>query len=242
MPDTTPDPLAALASLEGVGSAMAGTRDGIDAMLRDRGLRRTAADLTGESLLRGAHASAVLEGSGSTLEDAREGAGDDLSTAALRVSTELLSLLPVLEHSPLQVLARLHTLAAKGFVPAEDLGRPRADADNARLRELAGLLTARTTAPGLVLAAVAHAEVHTLAPFVSHNGIVARALERLLLVARGVDPTSLTVPEAGHLSVRAEYESNLRAYATGGQRGVHAWLLYAAEAYAAGAEQSPLRR
>ena len=109
MPDTTPDPLAALASLEGVGSAMAGTRDGIDAMLRDRGLRRTAADLTGESLLRGAHASAVLEGSGSSLEEAREGTGDDLTTAALRVSTELLSLLPVLEHSPLQVLARLHT-------------------------------------------------------------------------------------------------------------------------------------
>ena len=32
-------------------------------MLRDRGLRRTSPELTAESLLRGAHASAVLEGS-----------------------------------------------------------------------------------------------------------------------------------------------------------------------------------
>jgi hypothetical protein len=245
MPDTTPsgppDALDELASLEGVRSAMTATRDGIDAMLRDRGLRRTAADLTGESLLRGAHASAVLEGSGSSLEEAREGEGDDLATAALRVSTELFSLLPVLDHSPLQVLARLHMLAAKGFVATEDLGRPRADADGERLHRLAGLLTARTSAPALVVAAVVHAELRTLAPFASHNGIVARAAERLVLVARGVDPTSLTVPEAGHLSVRAEYESNLRAYADGGRSGVHAWLLYAAEAYAAGAELSPLR-
>ena len=68
MPDTTPDPLAALASLEGVGSAMAGTRDGIDALLRDRGLRRTTSDMAAESLLLGAHASAVLEGSASSLD------------------------------------------------------------------------------------------------------------------------------------------------------------------------------
>ena len=80
-----------------------------------------------------------------------------------------------------------------------------------------------------------------MAPFVSHNGIVARAVERLLLVARGVDPTSLTVPEAGHLALRREYESNLRGYAQGGAAGVHGWLLYALEAYAAGAEASPLR-
>jgi len=240
MPDTTPDPLAALASLEGVGSAMAATRDGIDALLRDRGLRRTTADLTGESLLRGAHASAVLEGSASSLDEAREGSGDEVATAALRVSTGLLSLLPVLDHAPLQVLARLHTSAAKGAVADEDLGRPRADVDGERLRRLAALLAAKTSAPGLVQAAVAHAEVRTLEPFGSHNGIVARALERLVMVARGVDPTSLTVPEAGHLSVRREYESNLRAYAEGGERGVHAWLLYTAEAYAAGAELSPL--
>ena len=87
-----------------------------------------------------------------------------------------------------------------------------------------------------------HAELLTAAPFASHNGLVARAAERLVLVARGVDEKSLVVPEAGHLALRPEYESNLRrATATGGPAGLHAWLLYAAEAYAAGAEASPLR-
>jgi hypothetical protein len=234
------DPLARLTELEGVGSAMAATRDGIDALLRDRGLRRTTPDLTAESLLRGACASAALEGSASTAEEIRSGDGDAVARSAVRLSTELLGLAPTLQASPLQALARLHTLAAKGDVGDEDLGRPRSPETAARLRDLAATLTAPTTAPALVVAAVAHAEVATAAPFVSHNGIVARALERLLLVARGVDAKSLVVPEAGHLALRREYESNLRGYAEGGPSGVHSWLLYAAEGYAAGAEASPL--
>jgi hypothetical protein len=59
------DRLEGVEGLEGVGSGFAATRDGIDTMLRDRGLRRTSPELTGESLLRGAQASAVLAGSGS---------------------------------------------------------------------------------------------------------------------------------------------------------------------------------
>ena len=85
-----------------------------------------------------------------------------------------------------------------------------------------------------------HAEIATAAPFASHNGLVARAVERLVLVVRGVDEKSLIVPEAGHLALRAAYESNLRGYRDGGPAGVHSWLLYAAEAYSAGAEASPL--
>lgn len=240
MPDNTADPLARLVALEGVGSAMAAARDGIDVLLRDRGLRRSTPDLTAESLLRGAQASAELEGSAATLEELRAGGGDPVAHAAVRVSAELLGLAPVLRRSPLQALARLHTLAGKGQVNGDDLGRPRDARAAERLAALAGLLTSESAAPALVLAAVAHAEIATVAPFVSHNGIVARAVERLVLVARGVDPTSLTVPEAGHLRLRREYESNLRGYRDGGPAGLHSWLLYAAEAYAAGAEASPL--
>jgi hypothetical protein len=243
VPAPTPvdrDPLARLAGLEGVGSAYAASRDGIDALLRDRGLRRTTPELTADSLLRGAHASGVLEGSTSTLEDVRGGAADEVAQSALRVSTELLGLLPTLASSPLQAVARLHTLAGKGVVADVDLGRPR-DADSAaRLRDLGRLLTQPTRAPALLVAAVVHAEIAAAAPFVSHNGLVARAAERLLLVARGVDAKSLTVPEAGHLSLRREYESNLRGYRDGGAAGVQGWLLYAAEAYARAAEASPL--
>jgi hypothetical protein len=238
----TTSPLARLETLEGVPSAFAAARDGIDAMLRDRGLRRTSPETTAESLLRGAHASAVLEGSGSTLPELRAGAGDEVAQAALRVSTELLSLAPALGRSPAQALARIHALAAAGSLPQDRLGRPRDAASADRLQGVAELMVSAGSAPALLLAAVVHADLAVAAPFASHNGIVARAAERLVLVARGLDAKSLVVPEAGHLALRAAYESNLRGYRDGGQAGVHAWLLYAAEAYAAGAEASPLRR
>jgi len=237
---TTTDPLAWLVSLEGVPSAYAAARDGIDVMLRDRGLRRTSPATTAESLLRGAHASAVLEGSSSTLAEVREGEGDEIAAASVRVSTELLGLAPTLGRSPLQALARVHALAGAGSLPPDRLGRPREEESAARLRDIASVLTSQTSAPALVVAALVHAELVTAAPFPSHNGIVARAVERLVLVARGVDEKSLVVPEAGHLALRPAYESNLRGYRDGGQVGVHGWLLYAAEAYTAGAQASPL--
>ena len=211
-------------------------------MLRDRGLRRTTPELTTESLLRGAIASAVLEGSTSTPAAIRDGEGDEVAQSALRVSGEVLSLVPVLGHSPLQALARLHTLASAGQVDPELQGRPRGDDAAERLRDVQNLLTVDTAAPALVVAAMVHAELLTSGPFVSHNGIVARAAERLILVARGVDEKSLVVPEAGHLALRAAYESNLSGYASNTESGIHSWLLYGAEAYAAGAEASPLRR
>jgi hypothetical protein len=223
-------------SLEGVPSAFAATRDGIDALLRDRGLRRTAPAQTAESLLRGAHASAQLAGSAASVEEVRDGTGDAPAQAAVRMSASLLSLVPVVQHSPLQAFARLHVLASA----SETGGRPVSPEAASRMSGLAELLAATTEAPALVVAALAHAELATVAPFGSYDGMVARAVERLVLVARGVDPASLVVPEAGHLALRAEYESNLRGYASGSQGGVHAWLLYAAEAQARGAESSPL--
>jgi hypothetical protein len=233
------DLLARLHDLEGVPSALAAARDGIDAMLRDRGLRRTSPELTAESLLRGAHASAALEGSQSSLEEIRAGGGDQVARASVRLSTELLSLAPVLLRSPLQALARIHAVAGGGSVSDDELGRPRDPAAAARLRAAAQLLTAE--GPALLVAAVVHAELLAAAPFASHNGVVARAVERLVLVARGVDEKSLVVPEAGHLALRASYEATARAYRDDPQRGAHGWLLHAAEAYGAGTEASPLR-
>ena len=241
MPDPAPDPLTWLTELEGVPSAFAAARDGIDALLRDRGLRRTTPDQTAESLLLGAHASAVLEGSSSSLEDVRAGNADETAQAALRVSTGVLSLVPVIGSSPLQALARLHALAGKGVVDDEVLGRPVSPEAASRLNALGTTLTA-TSVPGLMVGALVHAELLTVAPFASHNGIVARAAERLVMVARGVDPASVVVPEAGHLALRREYESNLRGYRDGGRPGLQAWLLYAAEAVTASAETSPVRQ
>ena len=231
--DITPDPLDWLDGLEGVPSAYAAARDGIDVVLRDRGLRRTSPEQTAESLLRGAHASAVLAGSASTLDELRSGGGDETARAAVRISTELLSLTPVLRQSPLQVFARLHVLAGGS-------GQPTSADGAARLRQLAQTVLA-TSAPAMVVASLVHAEVVAAAAFATHDGLVGRAAERLVLVARGVDPASVLVPEAGHLALRPAYESNLRGYRDGGRAGLHAWLLYGAEAQAAGAEASPLR-
>jgi hypothetical protein len=174
----------------------------------------------------------VLEGSGSTLDEVRAGAGDGLAASAVRVSTELLSLVPVISRSPLQAFARLHVLAG-------GVGQPASAEAADRLRSLSQAMLA-TSEPALMVAALVHADLATAAPFASHNGIVARAAERLVLVSRGVDPASLVVPEAGHLALRAQYESNLRGYRDGGDAGLHGWLLYAAEAQTKGAEASPL--
>jgi Fic family protein len=153
----------------------------------------------------------------------------------VRLSSELLSLVPVIGRSPLQAFARLHALTG-----GASAGRPVSADGPARLQSLSQTLL-RTSAPALLVAAVVHAELLTALPFADHNGLVARAAERLVLVSRGVDPASLVVPEAGHLALRAAYESNLGGYRDGGQAGVHAWLLYAAEAQTRGAEASPLR-
>ena len=117
------DPLAWLNDLEGVPSGFAAARDGIDALLRDRGLRKTSPAQTADSLLRGAHASALLEGSESSWEEVQAGDGDEIAQAALRVSTGVLGLVPTLSTTPLQALARLHALAGAGVVGDDSLGR-----------------------------------------------------------------------------------------------------------------------
>ena len=65
-----------------------------------------------------------------------------------------------------------------------------------RLGDLSQVLVA-STAPGILVAAVAHAEVATLRPFGWGSGLVARALPRLVLAQRGVDPVMLGAPEVG---------------------------------------------
>lgn len=235
------DDIATYAGLEGVPSALAAARAGVDALLTDRGLRRTTAELAAEALLRGAVASARLAGSGTELDQLRRGEGDDVASSAARLNAGLLALVPVVGRSPLQAFARLHTLAAQGSVEPERLGRPRdTDGSAQRLQALSGALLAPARVPAMALAAVVHAEIAAFRPFQSGNGLVARALERLVLVARGVDPASVLVPEAGHLSLMNGYRPGLERYAAGTAAGRRDWLLHCAEAYTIAAELSPL--
>jgi hypothetical protein len=225
------DALAGWESVEGLPAAFASARDAVDAVLRDRGLRRSAPDTAATALARGAEASAHLEPPGPP--------AGDIAQAALRLNAELLALVPVVGRSPAQALARMHALTGMGA--PDTLGRPRPDDGVADALQLFGrdLLDA-TEAPGLVVAALAHAEIAVSAPFASGNGLVARALERLLLVARGVDPACSLVPEAGYLTQRTDYASALAAYATGRLEGAAQWLWLASSAATAGAAASPL--
>ena len=234
------DPFINAVALEGVPSAFAATRDGIDSLIRDRGLRRSTPDHTARSLLLGAAATASLEGSTYGPDALSDGGGDATARGAVRLSTELLGLVRVWKRSPVQAMARMHALAAGGSVDDADLGRPVNPDGVARLKELAWMLGQPTHAPGLVVAALVHAEIIAAGAFDTHNGVVGRAAERLVIVAKGVDPASVTVPELGHAASPGRYRSALAAYASKGPIGVHQWLMYASEAFARGAEGSPL--
>ena len=247
-----------LAGLEGVGSAARAARDAVDVLLRDRGLRKVGSDVTAEALLRGAHASAALAGSPATLDEVRRGAADGVASGAVRMTGELMALAPRTDTAPIQVWTRLHQLAAADLAPEDQLGHlrtsrepvpddipglpaaPGADEMWDRLSALAQNLTRPTEAPGIVVAAIVHAELAVLRPFPTANGLVARAAERALLVARGIDPVAVTVPEGGHYALLASYAGGLADYTARGSTGVRDWLLRSCEAVTKGAELSPL--
>lgn len=202
-----------------------------------------------ESALRGARASAVLEGASVTLDELRstEHPSDPIVQGSLRVSAELGNLTETWRKAPRQALARLHVLAAADAVDSTALGRPRnRNLDEApppsevaaRLDLLSTLLTAPTRAPALVVAAVVHGELLTLRPFGWGDGLVARAAQRLTLIARGLDPKSLVAPEVGHLELSEEYAEALRAYASGTSEGVAQWIGHCSAAVAAAARDS----
>ncbi|GAB3715917.1 Fic family protein [Mariniluteicoccus flavus] len=220
------DPLADLARLEGVPSAVAAALDAADAVLRDRGRRQVPAEVSAQALLAGAKASARIE-------------GDEWLAGSVRLSTELIELAGAVRRTPAQVLARAHVLLARGVVEDDALGRT-TTTETDRLAGLMGLLAGSTTASPLVLAAVAHAEVATLRPFGGGDGVLARAVEHLVLIEAGIDPRAALVPEAGHAAAGSAYSGGLQRYATGQAAGVRDWIVHCAQALTFGAESSPL--
>lgn len=256
------DPLAVLGSLPGVPDSVESVRQAVDRVYGHRVMRRRSNEVTSEAALRGARASAALAGADWPLEEVRR--RTDFSAdpearivgAALRLTAEAGQLLSVWRQSPLQALARLHLVAAGGTAPDETVGRPRlpgeaVDEDlagvelpgaaevSARLDGLADLLRAGSEAPALVVAAVVHGELLALRPFGSHNGQVARAAQRIVLVGSGLDPKSICPAEVGHAEIgRAEYLKALQAYTSGTPEGLAYWIGHCAEAVRLGARES----
>jgi hypothetical protein len=230
----TADPLAPLLDLPGVADGVARTRTAVDALLGNRTLRRRSADVSAESTLRGAWASAWLAGDEVELADVRSGAAVDhpVVQGALRVQSAIGALSDTWTKAPRQALARLHALAAADLTSPDDLGRPRPGTAE-RLDTLAAVLAA-TSAPAVVVAGIVHGELLGLDAFPPASGLVARAAVRLTLVERGLDPKSLVVIEAGHRELRADYDAALAAYRTGTPEGIARWLVHGADALAAG--------
>jgi hypothetical protein len=255
------DVLAPLVALPGVAEAVDAARGNVDALLWDRDLRSHAAEVAGGSRLRGAWASAAIDGAEVRPDALVSGDAVDGSpigrvvAASLALQAELPRQVALIDRAPLQVLSRLHSVVSAGFVDDDQRGRVRRDehaddplrlpapptADDAahRMSALARLLTTPTAAPALVVAAVVHAEVAVVRPFAWGSGLVARATTRLVLASRGVDPDGLTVPEAGLWAAgRPAYAAALRAYAQGTPEGVAQWLVLHAETVRVGADES----
>jgi Fic family protein len=259
---TAADPLAPLAALQGVPEAVASVRKSVDRIYGHRVMRRRSSEVSAEAALRAARATAAVEGVDWSLEEVRR--RSDFGTepaartvgAALRVTAEAGQLHDIWQQTPLRVLARLHLVAASGLAPDETVGRPRrpgepvdgpdlrlhppgADEVAARLEGLAQLITGATSAPALVISSVVHGELQVLRPFGSYNGEVARAAERVVLVAGGLDPKAICPAEVGHAELGQEaYLTALGGYASGTPEGMTEWITHCGRAVELGVRET----
>ncbi|SFK89291.1 oxidoreductase [Geodermatophilus ruber] len=231
-----PDPLAALLDLPGVRDAAGAARAGIDRLLGHRVLRRESAGVSAESALRGARASAALDGVDVPLAELRAGeVTNPVVQGSLRTSVALGSMVETWTRAPGQVLARLHVLAAADLADRADLGRPAPHA-GARLSGLFSVVTGTTAVPAVLVAALVHGELAALAPFGTADGVIARAAARLTGIARGLDPKAVSVPEVGFAELgREAYDRALAGYAGGTPEGVAGWLVHCCRATEHGA-------
>ena len=238
---TEADPLAPLADLPGVAAEGEEAREALGRAHRHRTNLRGWPATAAEAALRAARASSVLDGGSLQLSDS--GAPDPVLAGALRVSEALeggaTSLVGVWQRAPLQAIARLHALAAADLADDDRLGRPRSDVDvGRRLALLADIVTGGTRVPAPVLAAVAHGELLTLGPFGTADGVVARAVSRLVTISSGLDPHGLGVPEVYWMRHSGDYRAAARGFASGTRDGLAAWLVMSAKALHGGAREA----
>jgi hypothetical protein len=232
------DALAPLLDLADVGPALDSARSEVDAALRHPALRRSGAAVAAEVGLRSAVASAALEGHGYELDAVRAGVvTDPVLQGALRLTREVDRLAALWPKVPRQVLARMHVLAGRDVVPADELGRPAPGTDVDRLGAVLGLVAGGTAVPATLVAAIVHGELLALRPFTGPAGVVARAAARVTLVSAGLDPRGLLPVDVGHLARQPEYLGAAGAFATGTPDGVRSWIKHYATAVSLAADE-----
>jgi Fic family protein len=256
----------ALSELPGGPEATKAAREACAQLRWHQALRRRIPAAAAESRVRGARASAALDGAETDVglvRDLMRGAtawpqGPDPLMAVVRgaaqATAETEHLRAIVLTAPSQALARLHAAAAGHLLPQSQVGRPRQAGETSRefshlgpapdeivvrqrLSGIMELLLGARDAPAVVVAAVVHAEIATIRPFVRGNGLVARAMERAVIQASGLDPTGVAVTEVGHGAGGAAYLGALAAYGSGSPQGVAMWIRHCAEAIVAGADE-----
>jgi Fic family protein len=267
MVPTIADSLVSLSALPGVADATSAARQACTELRWHEALRRRIPAAAAESRVRGAWASAALDGAEMNVDVVRDlmrGATawpespDPLEAVlqgAVKATAETEHIRALVVTAPAQALARVHAAAAAHLLPESQVGRPRQAGevslefsdlgpapDEATVRQrLSGIVELLLNARGasaVVVAALVHAEIATVRPFVRGNGLVARAIERAIIQASGLDPTGVAVVELGHgAGGGAAYLGALAAYGTGSQQGVALWITHCAEAIVAGAQE-----
>jgi len=264
---TIADSLVRLSALPGVSEATDAARQACTQLRWHQALRRRIPAAAAESRVRGARASAALDGAEvdvDVVRDLMRGAVvwsqnpdpiEAVLKGAVQATAETEHVLSMVVTAPSQALARIHLAAAGHLLPEAQVGRPRRagetprefsdlgpapdeDVVRARLSGIVELLLCAKDAPAVVVAALVHAEIATVRPFVRGNGLVARAIERAVIQASGLDPTGVAVTEIGHgASGVATYVGALAAYGSGSPQGVAQWITHCAKAIVAGAEE-----
>jgi Fic family protein len=225
--------LFALGELPGIPEKIDAARAALTQLRWHEALRRRIPEAAAESRVRGAQASAALEGANIPVEvvrDVMRGAAqwptdpdpvELVARGAVQATAESEHVRGLVGTAPLQALARLHVAAAGHLLETEQVGRPRRDEEgsaeftdlgpapapaevSARLDALSQVLTADPAVPALVVAAIAHAEVAVL--------------------------------EAGHAAQGGPaYLGALAAYSTGSPQGLGLWLEHCADSLVAAA-------
>jgi hypothetical protein len=260
-----------IAALPGVPEAIESARLACEQLRWHEAYRRRWREVRAESGVRAARASAAIDGARIPLDTVRAialgavPAGEDradllVARGALRASALVETWMPDLgargsvELPPLgQLLSRLHSAVAAGWLPDAEVGRLRTDAAPQDLRglgpapvgvelaarvELLGRVVRDSRASALVVAAVVHGEILAVRPFAAGNAVVARAVSRLIVTARGLDPTGSALPERVWAAELNAYLGAAAGFATGSPDGVGAWVRACAAAVVAGADEA----
>jgi len=261
------DHVVMLSVLPGVPEATDAARAACTELRWHQALRRRIPAAAAESRVRGARASAALDGvevDVAVVRDLMRGATawpenpDPLEAVlqgAVQATAETEHIRALVVTAPSQALARIHAAAAARLLPQSQVGRPRQAGQisreftdlgpapdeivvRQRLSGIVELLLGASDAPAVVVAALVHAEIATVRPFVRGNGLVARAMERAVIQASGLDPTGVAVTEVGHgAGGGAAYLGALAAYGSGSPQGVALWIRHCAQAIVAGADE-----